>query len=186
MLKKEVLRIVLYGIGITSLASLVYFAGPLVEIGGYRPLEIYMVREILILLLVTGAASFGAFHFYKRKKSSAQIEQGISGADQDPSDADVLKEELSLLGLSLRSEIAHRRARLVEALQPLEVEGRRVIVFSQRDRPAVGDQQLQNVTAWVRVGARTWVAWIDGEEREIDASSPYELRGLLDELLLLC
>lgn len=47
-LSKDIGRIVLVGIGITSLASLIYLAGPLVVIGDYRPLENYVVREIAI------------------------------------------------------------------------------------------------------------------------------------------
>ena len=43
---KNIMRIMLYGVGITSLSSLVYLAGPLVAIGGYRPLEVPMTQMI--------------------------------------------------------------------------------------------------------------------------------------------
>ena len=36
---KEVSRIVLYGVGLGSIAALIYMAGPLISIGGYRPLD---------------------------------------------------------------------------------------------------------------------------------------------------
>ncbi|HSV25564.1 MAG TPA: hypothetical protein VLJ17_21375, partial [Xanthobacteraceae bacterium] len=54
---KEILRIVLAGIGLTSVCALIYLAGPLISIGGWRPLENYIVREIAILLLVAAFAS---------------------------------------------------------------------------------------------------------------------------------
>ena len=38
-------RIVLAGIGLTSVAALIYLAGPLLSIGGWRPLENRIVRE---------------------------------------------------------------------------------------------------------------------------------------------
>ena len=95
MLMKKILRIVLYGVGLTSVAALVWLAGPLITIGGYRPLETYAVREIIILLLVTGAASVGGFSFYKRMKSGQLLAKGISGEDSpDESDAVVLKDKM--------------------------------------------------------------------------------------------
>src|SRR5262245_13465518 len=95
MLLKQILRIVLYGVGLTSLAALVWLAGPLISIGGYRPLENHAVRQIVILLLVTGAASFGGFSFYKRLKSGKLLAKGISGEDsKDDSDAVVLKDKM--------------------------------------------------------------------------------------------
>ena len=54
MLGKDIIRIVLYGVGLGSLSALVYLAGPLIAIGDYRPLENYIVRDIVIVLLVAG------------------------------------------------------------------------------------------------------------------------------------
>src|SRR5262249_9045295 len=95
MVLKDILRIVLYGVGLGSLAALVWFAGPLIEIGGYRPLENYVVREIVILLLVASVASFGGFKFVKRVKSGQLLAKGVAGEDaKDESDAVVLKERM--------------------------------------------------------------------------------------------
>ena len=41
---KEVSRIVLYGVGLSSIAALIYLAGPLVSIGGHHPLETLIGR----------------------------------------------------------------------------------------------------------------------------------------------
>ncbi|MGH6705045.1 MAG: hypothetical protein ACRECG_16815, partial [Bradyrhizobium sp.] len=59
MLGKDILRIVLYGIGLGSLASLIYFAGPLIAFGDWRPLENPIIRDVALVLLMAGAASFG-------------------------------------------------------------------------------------------------------------------------------
>jgi type VI secretion system protein ImpL len=94
MLYKDIMRIVLYGVGLGSLASLVYFAGPLIAFGDFRPLENHIVREIVILLLVSAAASFAGFKFYLRKKSSAELAKGIAEQGKEDSDADILKDKM--------------------------------------------------------------------------------------------
>ncbi len=95
MFGKDLVRIVLYGIGIGSVASLVYLGGPLLAIGDYHPLDNYIVREIVILLLVAAAAAAGGFHFWQRRKKSAEIAEGIAteGRKED-SDAVVLNERM--------------------------------------------------------------------------------------------
>ena len=56
MLPKKITQIILYGVGLGSLAAVVYFAGPFIAIGNWHPLENTIVRSIIILLLVAGAA----------------------------------------------------------------------------------------------------------------------------------
>jgi type VI secretion system protein ImpL len=109
MIAKDISRILLYAVGLTSVASLIYVAGPLVEIGGYRPLENYVVREILVVLLVAAVGSFAGFQFWRRSKSSAQIAQGISATGQDESDAEVLKERIKD-ALATLKKASHRKA----------------------------------------------------------------------------
>jgi type VI secretion system protein ImpL len=89
-LSKEVTRIVLAGIGIASIASLVYFAGPFITIGNYRPFDSYIVREIAVVLLVAAAASLGGFKFYRRKKNAAALASGVSESVKRESDETVL------------------------------------------------------------------------------------------------
>jgi type VI secretion system protein ImpL len=91
MIKKDILRIILVGVGITSLASLIYLAGPFVAFGSWHPLNNYAVREICVVLLVAGAASFGSFHFYKRKKSAEALAEGVSEDEKKENDEVALK-----------------------------------------------------------------------------------------------
>jgi type VI secretion system protein ImpL len=91
---KDILRIVLVGIGLTSVCALVYLAGPLISIGGWHPFESYIVREIAILLLVAAFASVMAFNWNRRKKATAKIAEGIATPDKVEDDADVLKDRM--------------------------------------------------------------------------------------------
>jgi type VI secretion system protein ImpL len=94
MLGKDILRIVLYGIGLGSLASLIYFAGPLIAFGNWRPLENSIIRNVALVLLVAGAASFGAFTFHRRRKGAEKIADGIAGEGEPVNDEPVLKERM--------------------------------------------------------------------------------------------
>jgi type VI secretion system protein ImpL len=93
-LSKDITRIVLAGIGIASLASLVYFAGPFVAIGAYHPLDNYIIREIVIVLLVAAVASFGGFKFWRRKKNTAALASGVSETEKKESDEATLKDKM--------------------------------------------------------------------------------------------
>ena len=91
---RDILRIVLAGIGLTSVCALVYLAGPLISIGGWRPLESYIAREIVILVLVGVFASVMAVNWTRRKKATAKIAEGIATPDKVEDDADVLKDRM--------------------------------------------------------------------------------------------
>jgi type VI secretion system protein ImpL len=93
-MRREILGIVLAGIGLTSVCALVYLAGPLISINGWRPLEDYIVREIVILVLVAGFASLMAINWRRRKKASAEIAAGIAAGDKAEDDADVIKDRM--------------------------------------------------------------------------------------------
>ncbi|MDB5655485.1 MAG: hypothetical protein JWQ94_3098, partial [Tardiphaga sp.] len=60
---RDVIRIVLSGIGLTSICALIYFLGPLISIGGYRPLESYVGREMAILVVGAIFASVMTFRW---------------------------------------------------------------------------------------------------------------------------
>jgi type VI secretion system protein ImpL len=94
MLPKRIIQIVLYGVGLGSLAAVVYFAGPFIAFGSWHPLENAIVRNIIILLLVTGAAAFAGFSLWRRRKGAKQIAHGISGAEQTVNDEPVLQERM--------------------------------------------------------------------------------------------
>jgi type VI secretion system protein ImpL len=94
MMSKDVTRILLFGVGITSLASLIYLAGPVVSIGGYHPLDSYIGRGLAILFLVAIAGSLGGFQLWRRRKSAKALAEGVSAAEQKESDEVVLKDRM--------------------------------------------------------------------------------------------
>src|SRR5260370_1257513 len=95
MLPKKITQIILYGIGLGSLAAVIYFVGPFIAIGNWRPLENEVVRQIVILLLVAGAAAIAGFGLFRRRKAGKQIPEGISGAEQTVNDEPVPKERMN-------------------------------------------------------------------------------------------
>ena len=95
MLPKKIIQIILYGVGLGSLAAVIYFAGPFIAIGNWHPLENSIVRNIVILLLVAGAAAVAGFSFLRRREAAKQIADGISGAEQTVNDEPVLKERMT-------------------------------------------------------------------------------------------
>jgi type VI secretion system protein ImpL len=94
MLAKDIIRIILYGVGLSSLGCVIYFAGPFIAFGDWHPLENHIIRQIAILLLTTAAAGIGGFSYYKRRKNAEKIADGISASDQAVSDEPVLKERM--------------------------------------------------------------------------------------------
>lgn len=83
------------GIGLTSVCALVYLAGPLIVIGGWRPLDNYIARELTILFLTGAVASVMAIDFRRRRKQAARIAEGVAGeADRAGDDQDVLKDRM--------------------------------------------------------------------------------------------
>ena len=102
-ISKDVTRIILAGLGIASLASLIYLAGPLIAIGNFRPFENPIIREITIVLLVAGAASLGGFKFFRRKKNAKVLAEGISEAEKKESDEVVLKDKMKDALATLKS-----------------------------------------------------------------------------------
>jgi type VI secretion system protein ImpL len=92
--KKDILRIALTGIGLTSVAALIYLAGPLLSIGGWHPFQNYIVREMAILLLAALFAAITSAQIFKRKKASAKLAEGIATPDKIEDDTDVLKDRM--------------------------------------------------------------------------------------------
>lgn len=93
-LGKNLFRLALWGAGLASISMMIWTVGPLIEIGGYRPLENYLIRDAVILIITAVAASVAGFNFYKRRKSSEQLAEGIGAAAKDENDGLVLKDKM--------------------------------------------------------------------------------------------
>src|SRR3954463_5488429 len=100
---KEVGRIVLYGMGLGSIAALIFLVGPLVSIHGYYPLQTMIGREIAILAVGALFASVMSFQWRRRKKAAAKIAAGIAAADKPEDDTGVLKDKMKDALATLKS-----------------------------------------------------------------------------------
>ena len=114
MLPKRIIQVVLYGVGLSSLAAVVYFAGPFIAFGSWHPLENAIVRNIVILLLVAGAAAIAAFGLLRRRKGAKQIADGISGAEQTVNDEPVLQERMKDALATLRTASGNKSGYLYD------------------------------------------------------------------------
>ena len=89
------MTIVLYGVGLGSLTAMVYLAGPMIAFGDYRPLENHIVRDIVILLLVTARRVVRRLQVLSgARKQPRPLPMASAQEDQKDSDEVVLKDKL--------------------------------------------------------------------------------------------
>ena len=93
-LSRDIIRIVLYGIGLSSVAGVVYFASPYIVIGGWRPFDNYIIRQIAVTVLLTAVVGSAGWHFWRRKKKAGTIEKAITSEGEEEDDTAVLTERI--------------------------------------------------------------------------------------------
>lgn len=91
--KGEIIRILLFGLGLASISSIVYLAGPFIAFGSWRPLENAIIRDIVIVLIVAAAASVAGFSFWRRRKNAKSLAEGVADAEAED-DSVVLGERM--------------------------------------------------------------------------------------------
>jgi type VI secretion system protein ImpL len=111
---KEIVRIVMFGIGLGSVAALIYLVGPLISIGRYRPLETYIGRQIAIVVVGAIFAAVIGWQWQRRKKAAAKIAEGIAAADQPEDDTPVLKDRMKDALATLKTASGGKRDYLYE------------------------------------------------------------------------
>src|SRR6185503_15848276 len=121
-------------LGLTAIALLVWFVGPLIAVAGYEPLFSTTARLVLILLIVV---LWGANHARKRvaeRRANAEIAKGLSTADP--------AEQASAAPTAAREdEVAVLRQRFTEALELLK-----------KSRKAKGGAGLYSLPWYVIIG----------------------------------
>src|SRR5450631_4167904 len=93
-LSGEIVRILLLGAGITSIAAVVYLAGPYLAIGNWHPFDNPILRQIVVVTLVAVFAGVAGIRFWKRKKNAQALAQGIAGTDVIEDDGEELAERM--------------------------------------------------------------------------------------------
>ena len=102
LLAKTWLTIALLGVGLLLLAGLVWFAGPLIEIGDSRPLGGIGLRIGIILLLLAIVVLVAGIRAYRRREAAAKLERAMLHAGSNRSDILALKESFNDALLTLR------------------------------------------------------------------------------------
>src|SRR5262245_4402408 len=93
-LGKDLLYLGLYAVGLASISMMVYTVGGFISIAGWRPFENYYIRDATILIITAAAVGGIGFRFWRRRKASEQLAEGIGEAAKEESDADVLKDKM--------------------------------------------------------------------------------------------
>jgi len=114
MLGKEIIKIILVGVGLSSLAAVVYFAGPFIAIGSWHPLENYIVRSIVVVLLATSVAAVAGVDLFKRRKAGKQIADGVGGGEHTVNDEPMLKERMKDALATLKSASGNKSGYLYD------------------------------------------------------------------------
>src|SRR3954464_1078892 len=91
---REVSRIVLYGIGFGSIAALIFFVGPLISIGGYRPLQTPIGGEPALLFVGAIFVAVMSIQWRRRKQATEKLAEGMAAADKPEDDTGVLKDKM--------------------------------------------------------------------------------------------
>ena len=90
-LSRNLFRLALWGAGLASISMIVWTLGPLIDIGGYRPLQNSLARQAVILIIAAAVAGGVGFGFHRRKKSSEQLAEGIGSAAPVERDEDIFR-----------------------------------------------------------------------------------------------
>ena len=90
-------------LGALLLAGLVWFGGPLISVADYALLEGTGVRLTIILVLFLIVGGVIGWRVYKRLRAAAALEQAMTEAAQEDSDAPVLKQKMEDALATLRN-----------------------------------------------------------------------------------
>ena len=81
-------------LGALALAAIVWWAGPLVAIGGVRPLEGFWIPLAICAAVVLIALGWIGYDIWKRRRAAQAIEEALSASEESSSDGAVLGEAM--------------------------------------------------------------------------------------------
>jgi type VI secretion system protein ImpL len=103
-------------LGLTALALLVWFVGPLIAVAGYEPLFSTTARLVTILLIVVLWGVHQARKRMREQRANAEIAKGLSTGES----ADAVPQAAAARAPAREDEVAVLRQRFTEALELLK------------------------------------------------------------------
>ncbi|HKH27673.1 MAG TPA: type VI secretion system membrane subunit TssM, partial [Sphingomicrobium sp.] len=94
MTKAIWIRIIASTLGVVAFGILVWFVGPLLSIADVRPLDSAWLRAAIILFVASIVGGVIGFRIYRRRNAAQELEQGMAAAEEQDSDAAVLRETM--------------------------------------------------------------------------------------------
>ncbi len=88
------LWIALSVLGAILLSLLIWFGGPLIQVADYAPLEGTGVRLTIVFVIFLIVGGLIAWRVYKRVKATRELAKALTQADEEDSDAPVLKQKM--------------------------------------------------------------------------------------------
>lgn len=92
---KKWLRPAFLVLGVIAVSLIIWFFGPLLAIGTYRPLEGFWLRISIIAFLFSVLIAVYGWKLYKRHKAQKELEKAVAENQEPDSDADVLSEKMN-------------------------------------------------------------------------------------------
>ncbi len=101
-------------LGVIAVSLIIWFFGPLLAIGTYRPLEGFWLRISIITFLFSVLIAVYGWKLYKRRKAQKELEKAVVENQEPDSDADVLSEKMNDALQTLKKSSSTRGSYLYE------------------------------------------------------------------------
>ena len=132
-------------LGLLCFAAVVWFGGPLLPIGDWRPLDPVWIRVTLIAVAVALVGAFYLVRYWRRRRAEKAIEQALKASGEKNDDSDVLS------------------SRMTEALETLKrSSGKQSFLYELPWYIIIGPPGAGKTTALVNSGLKFPLAGQDG------------------------
>ena len=95
-------------IGLLAFSAMVWFAGPLIAVGDVTPLDSWLVRLVIILVVCGTVGLVYAWRSWRKRRGAKKLEEGLLKAGGDDGDAKVLSERMDAALQTLKGSTGKR------------------------------------------------------------------------------
>ena len=82
-------------LGLICFAALVWFGGPLLAFGDWRPLDPVWIRLTIIAVAVLLVCAFYLIRYWRRRRAEKAIEKALKASGEKSDDSDVLSSRMT-------------------------------------------------------------------------------------------